>query len=206
MKLYFSKGACSLVPRIIINELNLPCEFIAVDLATKKTQNGDNFYSINAKGSVPALTIDKGETLTENAVILQFLADSTKATALLPPVNQWERYRVLEWLNFITTELHKGFSPLFNAKLSQDVKDQIFIPALKAKLSHVNTHLEKNTYLSGDNFTLPDAYLFVMLTWASHFKFPFQEWTHLSRYFNELLARTSVQKSLEEEGLQVMKV
>ena len=202
MKLYFSKGACSLVPRIIINELNLPCDFESVDLLGKKTKSGIDYYTINAKGSVPALEIKAKEILTENAVILQYLADSNQAIQLLPSTHDFKRYRVLEWLNYVTTELHKGFGPLFNPEIPQEVKDTIFIPALKFKFNFVNQHLENHLYLMGDHFTLPDAYLFVMLIWAHKFNLNSQEeWKNLARYFNELKHRKSVKMSLEQEGL-----
>jgi glutathione S-transferase len=202
MKLYYSKGACSLVPRIIINELGLNCEFEAVDLASKKTASGENFTMINPKGAVPVLITPDNRTLTENAVILQYLADTNKAENLLPPVGNFKRYRVLEWLNYVATELHKSFGPLFNKNLPQEFKDKFYIPMLKNKLAFVNTHLEENVYLTGDTLTLPDAYLFVMLIWAHHFKIDLNEWPGLLRYFKDLQARKSIQKSLEEEGLQ----
>lgn len=201
MKLYFSKGACSLVCRIIINEIGLPCVFIPVDLVNKKTQSGENYNAINLKGSVPAIETEHGEVLTENAVILQYLADISKSYQLLPQLGDFKRYRILEWLNYIATDLHKGFSPLFNQKLPQEIKDEIFIPILKSKFNFLNAHLEKSNYLGGDEFSLPDAYLFVMLTWANHFKFNLQEWPALSEYFNELKNRKSIQQSLKEEGL-----
>ncbi|MBX3709152.1 MAG: glutathione transferase GstA [Gammaproteobacteria bacterium] len=201
MKLYYTKGACSLVPRIVINELQLPCEFESVDLKNKRTEKGDNFYTINPKGSVPVLITNHHETLTENAVILQYLADSAKAEQLLPPIGNMARYRVLEWLNFITTELHTGFGPLFNPNFPQEVKDNIIVPILKRKLGFVNNQLEHNKFILGEYFTLPDAYLFVMMTWAIHFKLNITEWPHLSRYFSDLKERKSIQQSLQEEGL-----
>src|SRR5579885_487709 len=201
MKLEYTKGACSLATRIIINEIGLPCEYESVDLAYKKTQNGQNYFNINPKGAVPALTLDNGEVLTENAVIMQYLADSTNAVKLLPPQGDFMRYRVLEWLNYVATELHKGFSPMFNPHMPQDVKDHVIIPMLKAKLSFINIHLENHRYLLGDEFTLPDAYLFVMISWAGYFKFNMNEWEYLSRYYTELQKRKSVQQSLTEEGL-----
>lgn len=201
MKLEYAKGACSLATRIIINEIGLDCEYESVDLANKKTQSGQNFYNINPKGAVPTLVLNNGEALTENAVIMQYLADTANATKLLPPVGNFKRYRVLEWLNYVATELHKGFGPLFNSQMPQNVKDQFFIPLLKAKLSFVDKHLEKHQYLLGDEFTLPDAYLFVMISWAGYFKFDIKEWQHLARYYAELQKRNSIQQSLQQEGL-----
>jgi glutathione S-transferase len=202
MKLYFSKGACSLASRIIINELSLPCEFESVDLASKKTETGKNFYTINPKGYVPTLITDNNETLTENAVIMQYLADTAKAGQLLPPVGQFDRYKVLEWLNYVATELHKSFGPLFNSTMSQEVKDKSKT-LINAKLGFINSHLENSSYLDGNHFTLPDAYLFVILRWAAHFKMNIEELQYLSRYFSELFTRKAIQQSLKEEGLQV---
>jgi len=203
MKLYYTKGACSLASRIIINELGLPCEYEAVDLVSKKFGSGNNYYTINPKGAVPALLTNNEEILTENAVIMQYLADTSNASSLLPRVGDFKRYRVLEWLNFVATELHKGFSPLFNPSFPQEVKDKIIIPALKTKFAYINGHLDQNKYLVGDHFTLPDAYLFVMITWAHHVKINLTDWPQLVAYFSELQKRKAVQHSLKEEGLQL---
>lgn len=202
MKLFYTKGACSLAVRIIINEIGLTSEYEAVDLATKKTASGEDFLKINPKGAVPAIMLGSGEILTENAAILQYLADTNKAAQLLPVVGDFKRYRVLEWLNFVATDLHKNFGPLFNPNLPQEVKEKFIIPLIKAKLTYVDNHLHHNHYLVGEDFTLPDAYLFVMLTWAHHFKLSSSEkWANLSRFFTELSDRKSIEKSLKEEGL-----
>lgn len=205
MKLYYSKGACSLAVRIIINELELPCEFEAVNLASKETETGKNYYTINPKGAVPALTVGNNETITENAVIMQYLADTNKAEQLLPFVGNLSRYRVLEWLNYVGTELHKSFGPLFNAKFPQELKDTMTIPLLISKFKFINGQLEKTKYLCGDHFTLPDAYLYVMLTWARHFKFNFDDMPHLAKYSAELFNRKSIQLSLKQEGFVLEK-
>lgn len=201
MKLYYTKGACSFAARIIINEIDLPCEYEEVDLKTKKTATGEDFSKINPKGAVPVLVTKQGETLTENAVIQQYLADSANAIKLLPPPHDFKRYRILEWLNFTATDMHKGFGMLFNPYLAQETKENIIIPLLKTKLTHVDKHLQQNQYLVGDSFTLPDGYMFVMLMWALYFKFNLTEWPQVSRYYNELKMRPSIHKSLQEEGL-----
>lgn len=200
MKLYYTPGACSLVVHIVLNELGLTPEYEAVDLKTKKTEKNQNFLSINPKGAVPTLVTDDQLRLTENAVILQYLADAQQAYQLLPRVGDFKRYQVLEWLNYCATELHKGFSPLFNPSMPPDVKGNILIPQLEKKLAFINEHLSKNTYLMGDEFTLPDAYLFVMLRWADAFKLQYGE--HVQRYFTELKNRAAIKKSLQDEGLQ----
>jgi glutathione S-transferase len=202
MKLFYTKAACSLIVRIIINEIGLTCEYEAVDLATKKSASGQDYLKINPKGAVPALMINGGEILTENSAIIQYLADTHHKTSLLPVVGDLKRYRVIEWLNFMATDLHKNFGPMFNPALPQEIKDKFFIPLLKAKLTYVDKHLHHHHYLSGDDFTLADAYFFVMLTWALHFQFNLADWPQISRYFAELKERKSIEKSLKEEGLQ----
>ena len=201
MKLYYTQGACSLVVRIIMNEIGIKSEFESVDLHTKKTEKGDDFLKINPKGSVPVIKTDDGEILTENAVILQYLADTNSATKLLPGTGDFKRYRVLEWLNYVTTELHKTIGALFNPDISDEVKEKIYRPMIKTKLSFVDKNLT-HKYLLGDEFTLPDPYLFVMLTWALHFKFDLSEWPNLSRFFAELKQRKSIHQSLVEEKLE----
>ena len=199
MKLYYTPGACSLVVRIIINEIGLESEFESVNLMTKTTEHGDDFLAINPKGAVPALQLNSGDVLTENAIILQYLADHSKATQLLPPTTNFNRYHVLEWLNYMATEMHKGIGVLFNPAISDELKNNIFIPLIKSKLSYVNKHLQQHTYLLGDQFTLPDAYLFVMLRWAIYFKLDLKDWGNLTRYFAELNERPSILKSLKQE-------
>jgi len=201
MKLYYSKGACSLAVRIVINELGLKCEFESVNLKTKQTESGGDFLSISPKGAVPVLAIDKHEVLTENSIIQQYLADTHKAAHLLPPVGDFKRYRVLEWLNFISTDIHKGFGPLFDPSIPQELKDSIFIPNIKKKLKFIEQHLAKNNqFLAGDHFTLPDAYLYVMLVWSRHFKIDIAELPHLTKYFSSLNQRPAIMQSLKEEG------
>lgn len=201
MKLYYSPGACSLAVHIVINEIGLPAEYEKVDLQAKKTESGHDYFKINPKGSVPALEIEKGTVLTENAVIQQYLADTNKAYTLLPPAGDFNRYKVLMWLNYVATELHKGFSPLFNSAIPQEIKDQIFIPTIKKKFAYVDEQLKGHTYLLGEDFTLPDAYLFVILYWAAKMKIDISNLPNLTRYFAELGNRKSVQKTLKEEGL-----
>jgi len=202
MKLYFSKGACSLTVRIIINELGLSCDYETVDLKTKKTAGGNNFLEVNPKGAVPTLMTNDGDTLTENAVILQYLADTSKADTLLPPVGKFSRYQVLEWLNYVATEMHKTVGQLFNPNLPEQTKQSLTIPLIKSKLNYINQHLKQHTYLLGEHFTLPDAYMFVILRWAQAFQFDFKEWPNIKRYFDLLLQRDSVKKSLDEEGIR----
>ena len=199
MKLYYTKDACSLIVRIILNELTIAAEFESVDLYSKKTASGNDFLTINPKGAVPVLVINSQEKLSENAVILQYLADTTQSNQLLPPLGDFARYQVLEWLNFMATDMHKGIGILFNPKLTPELKESLYVPLIKGKLNFLNTHLQTQKYLAGDHFTLPDAYLFVMLRWVSYFKISFNEHLNLTRYFKEIAERASVKKSLQQE-------
>lgn len=201
MKLYYTRGACSLTVRIIINELGLKCNFDKVDLKNKKTESGEDFLKINIKGAVPTLVLDNGEVLTENAVILQYLANSNNATNHLPKVNDFKRYHTLEWLNYVATELHKTISALYNPKLTEDIKNA-YQSQIKNKFNYINNHLSEHNYLLGESFTLPDAYLFVMITWLIYFKFNLAEWPHVKQYFDKLKNRESIKKSLIDENLQ----
>lgn len=203
MKLYYSKGACSFAVRIVLHELRFDCDYVSVDLKTKKTESGEDFLKINPKGTVPVLITNKNKILTENSVIQQYLVDISKNDLLLPKIGDFQRYRVLEWLNYISTDLHKGVGILFNAQLPEEVKSNIFIPAIKNKMTFVNQQLSAKKYLMGDTFTLPDGYLFVILTWLAHFKIDIKEWKHLNRYFDELKMRASVERALNEEGIEI---
>lgn len=200
MKLYYSKGACSLAVRIIINELGVDATYESVNLKTKQTGMDADFCGINTKGSVPTLQLDNQQVLTEAAVILQYLADQYEAFQLLPQLGDFTRYRVLEWLNYLSTEVHKSFSPLFNENISQDLKDNLFIPQLKSKLTYIDKQLHNRQYLLGDMFTLPDAYLFVMLRWATHLKVDLAAFDELNRYAKTLSSRPSIQMSLKQES------
>ena len=199
MKLYYSKGACSLVVRIVIHELGLPFDYEAVNLKTKVTATGENYLTINPKGAVPAILTDDNMLLTENSVIQQYLADKEHATQLLPAIGDFKRYQVLEWVNFISTDIHKGFGPLFNPIIPDTMKTDIFIPNLISKFALVNKALEKTPYLCGDHFTLPDAYLFVMLLWAHSRQFDLSSMPSLLKYFDELKLRKTIIDAMAEE-------
>lgn len=201
MKLFYAKGACSLAARIILNEISIAPDYEAVDLQTKQTESGQNFLAINPKGCVPTLCLENGRILTENAVIMQYLADHYEAENLLPHVGDWQRYRVLEWLNYVSTELHKGFSPMFNRDISPELKETIFIPKIMEKLQYVDNCLRDQKYLLGKHFTLPDAYLFVVLRWVIGKKLPVDPLKNLLHYVTQLRLRKSVAEALKQEGL-----
>lgn len=201
MKLYYSKGACSIAARITLHEIGIDCEFESVNLKTKQTETGQDFLKINPKGSVPTLITDQNEILTENSAIQQYLADKFNATQLLPAVNNMKRYRVVEWLSFISSDLHKTCGNFFNPNLPTDVKDNIFHPIFKSKLDYVEQQLHHNKFLTGDHFSVADSYLFVILSWLPIFKMDMAKWPKLASYFMQLTKRDSVKRSLAEEGL-----
>lgn len=201
MKLYYSKGVCSLAVRIMLHEMNIACDYEAVDLKAKQTETGVDYLSINPKGAVPALLLDHQELLTETTAILQYLADTYHAPHLLPPVGNDKRYRVLEWLSFVNTDLHKNCSPLFWAKVAEETKQDVFLPKLITKLDFANQHLSSNKFLMGETITLPDGYLFVILLWLARLKLDIATWPNLSRYYADMRKIKSVQQALMEEGI-----
>ena len=200
MKLYYSKGACSLAIRITINEIGIKSEFEAVDLKTKKTETGKDFLTINPKGAVPTIITDDGETLTEGVAIQQYLADKYKATQLLPALTDMKRYHVIEWLCYVNNDLHKICGFLFNPTLPQEIKDSVLKPMLENKLKFVDQHLQHRTYFMDEQFTLPDAYLFVVLSWLPAFDMNISHWSALAQHSATVAKRPAVQKSLIEEG------
>jgi len=150
---------------------------------------------------VPTLVLDNEEVLTENTVIQQYLAETHKATELLPAVGDMKRYHVLEWLSFVSADVHKSFAPLFNPNVPKELKEEILIPNLKKKMDFVDQHLSKNEFVAGQSFTLPDCYMFVMLMWLAHFKIDVAQWKNLQRYYNAVKDRPATQKALKEEGI-----
>jgi glutathione S-transferase len=203
MKLYYSKGACSLSIRIIINEIGLECDYESVDLRTKKTESGDDYFKINPKGSVPALMTDDGKILTEGIALHVYLAETNNAYDLLPQANDFNRYRVLEWLNYVSTEVHKSFAPFFHPMVTQEVKQTIFSPIIKTKLNFLDQALSQKTFLLGDQFTLPDAYLYVVLSWAKVCQIDIAQWPNIAAFCTQVQKRKSVQQSLKEEHLEL---
>lgn len=200
MKLFYSPGACSLAPHIAIVETNAKCEFVPVDLA-KKQYDGDREYrSINPKGSVPALQLDNGEVLTEVAVVLQYLADHYPQTGLIAKPGTWERYRTLEWLNFIATELHKGFGPLWKENTPQDYK-KIVLDTLATKFTFVSERLEGGHFLMGKNYTVADPYLFTILNWTHFHNIDLKPWPHLLGYIERMKGRQATLDAMMQEGI-----
>jgi len=200
MKLYWASHACSLSPHIALREAGLPFELELVDLRTKRTATGEDFLAVNPKGYVPALKMDDGQVLTEGAVIVQWVADQRPATGLIPPAGTMARYRAQEWLHFIATELHKGFAPLYNKLIPEEVKAAAR-EKLTARFGLVAAAIETAPYLMGPAFTVADGYAFYTLrTWKRLVR-PELPWPSLQAYFERVLARPAVQAALEGERL-----
>ena len=200
MKLFYFSGACALSPHIVLIELGLPYTLEKVDFATKKTAAGLDYLTINSKGVVPALQLDDGRVLTEGPAIVQYLADQKPDSGLAPRAGTFERYQLMEILNYITSEVHKGFSPLFNPKISADWKASA-TANLEKKFDWLSGFLKDKNFLMGNTFTVADAYLFTVLNWTGHLKIDLSGWPVLTAYQARIAQRPKVQQALREEGL-----
>ena len=200
MKLYYATGTCSLSPHIVLLEAGLPYTLEKIDFATKKTSAGIDYFTINSKGAVPALQLDDGEVLTEGPAIVQYLADQKPDTGLAPRAGTFERYRLMEILNYITSEVHKGFSPLFNPKISADWRASAQAN-LEKKFDWLSGFLKDKTFLMGNAFTVADAYLFTVLSWTRPVKIDLERWPVLKAYQSRIAPRPTVQRALKESGL-----
>ena len=199
MKLFYSTGACSMAPHIALLETGLKFDLEKVDLATKQTASGD-YMKINPKGSVPALVLDNGEVLTECAVILQYIADLKPDSKLIAKSGTFERYRNQEWLNFVSTDIHKGFGPLF-AKDIPEVTDKAVRARLTKRFDFLSQHLTKNNFLMGAQYTVADAYLFTIISWADHLKFDLAKWPSIMGFLERVKNRPATHAALKAEGL-----
>jgi glutathione S-transferase len=200
MKLYYSPGACSLSPHIVLRELGEPVTLVKVDLKTKRTETGADYLAINGKGYVPALELDDGQVLTEGPAIVQYLADRKPQAGLAPAGGTMERYRLQEWLNFISTELHKQFSPLF-APDTPDAVKQAQQQRLANRFDWLSKQLEGKDWLLGARFSVADAYLFTVLNWCRFLGIELAKWPVLAQYQARVAARPAVQEALRAEGL-----
>ena len=200
MKLYYSPGACSLSPHIVLREVGLDFELVLTSTKTKKLQDGTDYYTINPKGAVPLLELDNGERLTEGPAIVQYLADQAPQKHLAPAAGSWARSRLQEWLNYITSELHKGFSPLFNPAMPEEAK-VLFREALVKRFAWVDTQLEGRDYLLGADFTVADAYLFTVSNWAPMVGVELGALKNLAAFRARVSARPAVQAAMKAEGL-----
>lgn len=198
MLLYYSPGACSQAPHILLHELGLDHDARRVDLRAKTTEDGGSFLDINPKGSVPTLRTDDGELLTENAVILQYLGDQGGGE-MLPRVGNFHRYRVLEWVNFITTELHKSFSPLFKPNASDETK-QFFRDQIAQRFDYVEKRLGDGSFLMGKAISIADPYLFVISRWGDSM-IGLDKWPNIAAFRERMMQRHSVRHVLRFEGL-----
>jgi len=201
MKLYYAPGACSLSPHIALLEAGLPFDLVKVDLRAKKLENGDDFLKVNPKGQVPALALDSGELVTEGPVVVQMIADRVKDKGLAPARDSADRYKLLEWLNYITTELHKNLGPLFSPVLTDDAK-AFFKDRAMGKFKYLETQLAGRDYLMGKQFTVADGYLFTMLMWATdRLNFDLSALPNLLAYKARVAARPKVKEAMQKEGL-----
>ena len=199
MKLYYAPGACSLSPHIALHEAGLAHDLVKVDLKAKKLSTGEDFNTINPKGQVPALLLDNGELVTEGPVIVQMIADRVPDKKLAPANGTTERYKLQEWLNFIGTEVHKSFGPLFNPTLSDETKT-FFRNRINGKLSYIDSKLADRDYLMGPQFTVADAYLYTMLRWADGMKIDITGFKNLVAYKARVAARPQVQAALAADA------
>lgn len=201
MKLFYKPGACSLASHITLRESGKDFTLIGVDLMHKRMENGDDFLKVNPKGQVPALLLDDNTLLTEGVAIMQYLADSVADRQLLAPVGSINRYKTLEWLNFIATELHKSFTPLFRPDTPEDYKPTVRA-LLDKKLAYIDESLAGAQWISGSRFTIADAYLFTVLRWAFAVKMNMAAYQNIADYMTRVAARPAVAAALSAEGLK----
>jgi glutathione S-transferase len=200
MKLYYAVGACSLSPHIVMREAGIPVQLVKVDTQAKKTEDGTDFKTINSKGYVPTLELPDGQRLTEGPAIVQYLADQVPARGLAPACGTIERYRLQEWLNFISTELHKQFSPLFDAACEGSLRARQ-VEKIGGRFDWVTRQLGSREYLMGSTFTVADAYFYTMLTWCRHVGIDMAKWPLLTAYKARVEQRPQVREALRAEGL-----
>jgi len=202
MKLYFAPNACSLAPHIVLREIGLTFELVRVNNKTKATSEGGNFLEVNPKGYVAALALDNGQVLTEGTAILQYLADLDPEHKLAPVNGSWERVRLQEWLNFLTSEIHAGCSPLFSSDIPDDIK-AIFKQKLFKRFEYLVNTLKAQDYLLGAQFSVADAYLFTILTWTPALGIELKDWPVLDAFVQRIAARPTVQAARAAEAATV---
>jgi glutathione S-transferase len=200
MKLYFAPGACSLSPHIVLREAGYNFDLEQVNNQEKKTKSGMDYWGINGKGQVPVLELDNGERITEGPVIVQYLADQKPAAGLAPANGTMERVRVQEWLNFTTSEIHKTFGPIFRATTPESFKD-LSKENLGKRFDWLDKQLADKPYLTGDKFTIADAYLFTVLRWSTRVNIDLGKWPNVKAYVDHVAARPKVHEAMKAEGL-----
>jgi glutathione S-transferase len=201
MKLYYSPGACSMAPHIVALEAGHKLDYVKVDIPNKKTEGGDDYWKVNFKGYVPTLQLDNGEMLTEVGVICQYLSDQKPESGLAPKAGTMERYRLMEWLNFVATEVHKQIGALFNPKYTPEMKE-VQTAVIGRRLKPLEEKLaDKRQYLMGDKFTAADAYLFTVLRWTGKLNVDLGQWPNIKAYYERVGKRPKVMETLTAEGL-----
>jgi glutathione S-transferase len=200
MKLYYLPAACSLASNIALREAGLAFELVKVNRHTKKAADGLDYNEVNPKGYVPALVLDNGEVLTENVAVLQYIADRNPAARLAPAAGTMERYRLMEWLSFINSEVHKGFSPLFRADASEDTK-QYTRNNLTMRLGYLERVWGARSFIMGEQFTVADPYLYTVLSWGAHVQVDLGQWPSLGRFVERIGARPATIAARKAEGL-----
>jgi len=199
MKLYYLPGACSQAPHIALREIGARFDLIKVDRATKKTATGQDYLRISPNGYVPALELDNGDVLTEASVVLQYVADLAPKAGLIPPCGAFERYRLQMWLNFVSTEIHKGYAPLWTDDAPDSYKKTVK-EKLGKRFGYLDEQFREREYLMGRQFTVADIYLFVVTGWAGHFQIDLKQWPALAAWRERIGGRASVKAALEAEG------
>lgn len=200
MKLYFSPGACSMAPHIALREAGLAFDLVKVDIRAKKTADGEDYLKVNPNGYVPTLRLDSGEALTESAIILQYIADQRPESGLAPKFGTMERYRLMEWLNFCASEIHKTLGALYNPKVTPEWRENQ-VALFGRRCDFLRTRLDGKPYLMGDRFTVADAYLYTLLNWTNFLKVDMSNWPTLTGYKSRVAARPAVKETLRAEGL-----
>jgi len=200
MKLYYAPGACSLSPHIVLREAGLPFELEQADIRNKKTKSGGDYFEVNPKGQVPVLVLDNGEKLTEGPAVVQYIADQAPQSGLAPANGTMERYRLQEWLNHITSELHKSFGPIFRPNTPEEYKT-ISKENIGKRFDWLDKQLAGKKYLMGDKFTVADAYLYTVARWSDRVGIDLSRWPNLKAYVDRVTARPKVQEALKAEGL-----
>jgi glutathione S-transferase len=201
MKLYFSPGACSLSPHIVLREAGAKFDLEQVDLREKKTKKGDDYWQINPKGQVPLLELDDGQRLSEGPVIVQYIADKNPGAGLAPAAGSMERYQMQGWLTHVGTELHKTYGPCFRPTTPEEYK-KLSKQSLAARYKNIDQHLAGKQYLMGDKFSVADAYLYTVTRWAPRIEFDLSPYPNVKAFMERMAARPKVQEALKAEGLK----
>ena len=200
MKLYYSPGACSMAPHIVAREAGHKIELEKVDIPAKKTAGGEDFWTINPKGYVPALKMDNGQVLTEVGVIIQYLADQKPESGLTAKMGTMERYRQMEAVNFTATEVHKQLGALFNPKMTPEMKE-VQLGTIERRFNALEKLLAGKQFITGDQFTVADAYLFTVLNWTKGLKIELDKWPNIKNFLARVATRPAVQEAMKTEGL-----